>query len=169
MDFFFKEKSYFILLKDVLDIKEYLFISTNRFDFETINITEKNNFSHHFILDDLTRNIISRKGTKYELFINFINFNDLKNKSINNKNYFNDINPQTAVFGANNYIINQTNEIPNNINNELNNISFDDETNINTESKEEKNKNKNNLINLTKKTSNELLEIALKVNEKKKK
>ena len=103
------------------------------------------------------------------IFINLINFNDLKNKSINNKNYFNDINPQTAVFGANNYIINQTNEIPNNINNELNNISFDDETNINTELKEEKNKNKNNLINLTKKTSNELLEIALKVNEKKKK
>ena len=95
----------------------------------------------------------------------------MKNKSINNNNYLDDINPQTAIFGANNDIANQTNEIQNNINNnnELNNISFDDEININTESKEEKYKNKNNLINLNKKTSNELLEIALKKNEKMKK
>ena len=161
------------------DKKDILYISKDENNWEEVYAPDKNNFSFHLLVDNLTLNIISNKDSIFDLYINYKNFNVLQNLSLNKKNKNHnivnddeDINRPTAIFNNNYKNINQKNNYKDNNNNNINNYP----QNINIINNipdqkdlvaiENKNQSRNNKSNLKYQSSDELIEIAREKNRK---
>ena len=151
--FSFGDKFYLIKLKDIFENKDSLLIAKNQTDYEKFDIPNKNNFSLSFIIDNLKFTISAKISSKYELFINSKNFNDFKICSTNTTNSHNTENKINNI--DNNCALNNGNGFNKDIEKDI--VS----SNIKT-------KSRNNKSNLPYQSSDELIKIALKKNEKNK-
>ena len=106
-----------IKLKDIFEIKDSLLIAKNQTNWEKFVIPNKNDFSLSFIIDNLKFTINENNNLKYELFINSINFDDLKNYSTNSINTHISENKNNSI--DKNYIFNNENKIISDFNKDI--------------------------------------------------
>ena len=146
-----------IKLKDIFEIKDFLLIAKNQTNWERFIIPNKNDFSLSFIIDNLKFTINANNNSKYELFINSINFSDLKNFSTNTINAHISEN-KNNIIDKNFAFINENNIIS----------DFNKDIKKEIPSSDLKAKSRNSKPNLPYQSSDELIKIALKKNEKNK-
>lgn len=151
-----------------------LYISKDENTWEEAKLLNDKNFNYHFMIDNISLNIVAFNGANVDLYLNMKSFNELKNISLNkNKlkydNIFN-LDCPTAIFGSNYKTINQ---VKNNQNSDkkgeneniINNYFIKKDLN----SKEIKSQSRNSKSNIKYQSSDELLKIARKKNEQSKK
>ena len=152
-NFKLNNKYYSIYLKDYYMEINDLFKSFDKMNWVKIETSDKKKLIHNFMYDNYFFSIRSLNDQKYELFINSISFDYIKQINDNIKQNIDNLNLPTAIFGKKkqndndnniNNNINNNNFI-NNINNNINqNIIYD---NLNTQKKEKKINSYNNIIN----------------------